>query len=106
MHFSYEDSNGNEKSWYDFSKTFELVIRNMQYEYVDDKNKERFVLKKSLWPTICSGDKKNDIQFPNFDLENRYKTRVFTESEIEDLFMELPMQRRMVRRFLILNINL
>lgn len=86
LHFSYEDSNGNEKSWYDFSKTFELVIRNMQYEYVDDKNKGRFVLKKSLWPTICSGDKKNDIQFPNFDLENRYKTRVFTESEIEDLF--------------------
>lgn len=86
LHFSYEDSNGNEKSWYDFLKTFELVIRNMQYEYVDDKNKERLVLKKSLWPTICSGDDKNDIQFPNFVLENRYKTRVFTESEIEDLF--------------------
>ena len=86
LHFSYEDSNGNEKSWYDFSNTLELVIREMQKKYVDDKNKERLVLKKSLWPTICSGDDKNDIQFPNFDLENRYKTRVFTESEIEDLF--------------------
>lgn len=58
----------------------------MYKEYVDDKNKERLVLKKSLWPTICSGDKKNDIQFPNFDLKNRYKTRGFTESDIEDLF--------------------
>ena len=86
LHFSYEDSNGNEKSWYDFSNTLELVIREMHKKYVDDKNKERLVLKKSLWPTICSGDNKNDIQFPNFDLENRYKTRVFTESEIEDLF--------------------
>ena len=86
LHFSYEDSNGNEKSWYDFSNMLELVIREMQKKYVDDKNKERLVLKKSLWPTICSGDDKNDIQFPNFDLENRYKTRVFTESEIEDLF--------------------
>ena len=86
LHFSYEDGNGNEKSWYDFSNTLELVIREMQKKYVDDKNKERLVLKKSLWPTICSGDDKNDIQFPNFDLENRYKTRVFTESEIEDLF--------------------
>ena len=86
LHFSYEDSNGNEKSWYDFSNTLELVIREMQKKYVDDKNKERLVLKKSLWPTICSGDDKNDIQFPNFDLGNRYKTRVFTESEIEDLF--------------------
>lgn len=86
FHFSYEDSNGNEKSWYDFSNTLELVIREMHKKYVDDKNKERLVLKKSLWPTICSGDDKNDIQFPNFYLENRYKTRVFTESEIEDLF--------------------
>ena len=85
LHFSYEDGNGNEKSWYDFSNTLELVIRNMHNEYVD-KNKEGLVLNKSLWPTICSGDDKNDIQFPNFVLENRYKTRVFTESEIEDLF--------------------
>lgn len=55
-------------------------------EFVDKKNKEGIVLNKSLWPTICSGNEKNDIQFPNFDLGNRYKTRVFTESEIEDLF--------------------
>ena len=86
LHFSYEDGNGNEKNWYDFSKTLELVIRKMYKEYVDDENKEGLVLKKSRWPTICSGDKTNDIQFPNFDLGNRYKTRVFTESEIEDLF--------------------
>lgn len=88
LHFSYEDGNGDEKSWYDFSNTLELVIREMHKKYVEDVkgNKERLVLKKSRWPTICSGDDKNDIQFPNFDLENRYKTRVFTESEIEDLF--------------------
>ena len=85
LHFSYEDDNGDEKCWYDFSNTLELVIRKMHNDYVDT-NKEGLVLKKSRWPTICSGDKKNDIQFPNFDLENRYKTRVFTESEIEDLF--------------------
>lgn len=85
LHFSYENGNGDEKSWYDLSNTLELVIREMQKKYVDT-NKEGLVLKKSLWPTICSGDDKNDIQFPNFILENRHKTRVFTESEIEDLF--------------------
>lgn len=85
LHFSYEDGNGDEKSWYDFFNTFEIVTRKMLKEYVAE-TKGRLVLKKSLWSTICSGDKKNDIQFPNFDLENRYKTRVFTESEIEDLF--------------------
>lgn len=86
LHFSYEDENGHPKSWYDFANSLQLITRNMITEFVDKKNKEGIVLNKSLWPTICSGNEKNDIQFPNFDLENRYKTRAFTESEIEDLF--------------------
>ena len=86
LHFSYEDENGHPKSWYDFANSLQLITRNMITEFVDKKNKEGIVLNKSLWPTICSGNEKNDIQFPNFDLGNRYKTRVFTESEIEDLF--------------------
>ena len=85
IHFSYEDGSGHTKYWYDFSKTFELVTRKMLKEYVAE-TKGGLVLNKNLWHTICSGDKKNDIQFPNFDLENRYKTRGFTESDIEDLF--------------------
>lgn len=85
IHFSYEDGCGHAKNWCDFSKTFELVTRKMLKEYVSE-TKGGLVLNKNLWHTICSGDKKNDIQFPNFDLENRYKTRGFTESEIENLF--------------------
>lgn len=57
----------------------------MLKEYVAETN-GGLVLNKNLWHTICSGDKKNDIQFPNFAWENRYKTRGFTESDIEDLF--------------------
>lgn len=93
LHFSYEDCNGDEKSWYDFSKTFELVTRKMLKEYVAE-TKRGLVLNKNLWHTICSGDKKNDIQFPNFDLENRYKTRGFTESDIEDLFYGVPYAKK------------
>lgn len=85
LHFSYEDGNGDEKSWYDFSNTFELVTQKMLKEYVAETN-GGLVLNKNLWHTICSGDKKNDIQFPNFAWGNRYKTRGFTESDIEDLF--------------------
>lgn len=85
LHFSYEDGNGDEKSWYDFSNTFELVTQKMLKEYVAETN-GGLVLNKNLWHTICSGDKKNDIQFPNFAWENRYKTRGFTESDIENLF--------------------
>lgn len=85
IHFSYEDGYGHAKNWCDFSKTFELVTRKMLKEYVSE-TKGGLVLNKNLWHTICSGDKKNDIQFPDFDLENRYKTRGFTESDIEDFF--------------------
>ena len=85
IHFSYEDGYGHAKNWCDFSKTFELVTRKMLKEYVSE-TKGGLVLNKNLCHTIYSGDKKNDIQFPDFDLENRYKTRGFTESDIEDLF--------------------
>lgn len=85
LHFSYKDGNGDVKSWYDFANSLQLITRKMLKEYVTD-TKEGLVLNKNLWHTICSGDKKNDIQFPNFDLENRYKTRSFSESEIENLF--------------------
>ena len=93
LHFSYEDGNGDEKSWYDFFNTFEIVTRKMLKEYVAE-TKIGLVLNKNLWHTICSGDKKNDIQFPNFDLENRYKTRGFTESDIEDLFYGVPYAKK------------
>lgn len=85
LHFSYEDGNGGNKCWYDFSDTLQLVTRKMLKEYVAE-SKNGLVLNKNLWHTVCSGDKKNDMQFPNFDLSNRYKTRNFTESEVEDLF--------------------
>lgn len=85
LHFSYKDGNGGVKSWYDFVNSLQLITRKMLKEYVAE-TKGGLVLDKNLWHTICSGDKKNDIQFPNFDLENRYKTRGFTESDIEDLF--------------------
>lgn len=88
LHFSYEDGNGHTKKWYEFANSLQLITRKMIKEYVENvkENKERLVLNKSLWSTICSGDETNDIQIPKFDKENRYKTRVFTESEIEDLF--------------------
>ena len=85
LHFSFNDGDGHKKSWYDFSNALQLITRKMIKEYVTE-TEEGLVLNKNLWHTVCSGDKKNDMQFPNFDLSNRYKTRRFTESEIEDLF--------------------
>ena len=38
-----------------------------------------FVLKKTLYKTLCSGDKKNDIQFPGFKRSMVYIFRLLRE---------------------------
>jgi len=44
------------------------------------------VLKKTLYKTLCSGDTQNDIQFPAFTVGNKYKSKGFQDSELQDLF--------------------
>ncbi len=80
FHFSYRG-----KQWYEFTDAFELITKKMLNEFVLQTEKG-FVFQKTLWPTLCSGDKKNDIQFPGFSLSGRYKSRSFTSEEVEDLF--------------------
>lgn len=80
FHFSYRG-----KQWYEFMDAFEIITKKMSNEFVL-QTKNGFVFQKTLWPTLCSGDKKNDIQFPGFSLSGRYKSRSFTSEEVEDLF--------------------
>jgi hypothetical protein len=54
-----------------------------------DSTKNGVVLKKSLYKTLCSGDKKNDIQFPGFSVINKFKSKLFTQDEIQNLFYGL-----------------
>lgn len=86
FHFSYQG-----KQWYEFTDAFEIITKKMSNEFVKKEKfviqtKNVFVFQKTLWPTLCSGDKKNDIQFPGFSLSGRYKSRLFTSEEVEDLF--------------------
>lgn len=90
FHFSYQG-----KQWYEFTDAFEIITKKMSNEFVQKtkfvlQTKEVFVFQKTLWPTLCSGDKKNDIQFPGFSLSGRYKSRSFTSEEVEDLFYAIP----------------
>lgn len=80
FHFSYQG-----KQWYEFMDAYEIITKKMSNEYVL-QTENGFVFQKTLWPTLCSGDKKNDIQFPGFSLSGRYKSRSFTSEEVEDLF--------------------
>lgn len=81
VHFEFP----NNKSWYDYKNDLNLVTEKMLQDFVDD-TENGSVLKKTLYKTLCSGDKKNDIQFPDFKLEAKYKSKGFEDDSILDLF--------------------
>lgn len=89
FHFSYQG-----KQWYEFTDAFEKITRKMLNEFVLPIGRDCFELQKTIWPTLCSGDKKNDIQFPDFSPSGRYKSRYFSSEEIKDLFYAVPYAKK------------
>ncbi len=81
LHFDY-----NGKHWYELKDCFDAVSAKMTEEFVEESKEGGLVLKKSLYKNLCSGDTKNDIQFPNFSLKGKNKARAFTDEEISSLF--------------------
>jgi len=88
IHFNFESNN----HWYNFNEEFAIIknaiFKGFAEEIQIDKNlhSKEFVLNKTLYKTLCSGDNKNDIQFPKFKNTNKYKSRFFNKDEINDLF--------------------
>lgn len=81
VHFEFP----NDKSWYDYKNDLNLATKKMLQDFVDN-TENGLVLKKTLYKTLCSGDKKNDIQFPDFKQEARYKSKGFEDETMLDLF--------------------
>lgn len=81
IHFDY-----NGKHWYELKDCFDAVSAKMTEEFVEEAEDGGMVLKKSLYKNLCSGDTKNDIQFPNFSLKGKKKAKSFTDEEISNLF--------------------
>ena len=81
IHFDYSG-----KHWYELKDCFNAVSSKMTEEFVEQCEDNSFVLRKSLYKNLCSGDPKNDIQFPNFSLKNKNRARSFTNEEISSLF--------------------
>lgn len=73
------------KHWYEtdaFSEINKIMINNFT-EVIDRKG---LVFKSMLYRTLCSGDEKNDRQFPSFTNRNKYKSRLFNTEDIKNLF--------------------
>lgn len=81
IHFEFPDK----LHWYNFEKEMNLLNSKVLSEFVDD-TPNGLVLKKTLYKTLCSGDKKNDIQFPAFIDINKHKAKNFENDSLQDLF--------------------
>lgn len=89
IHFELPDG----KHWYDYKKDFELINKKILSDFVDNVA-NGWVLKKTLYKTLCSGDKKNDIQFPNFELGAKFKSKSFDDDSIQDLFYAIDYSKK------------
>jgi hypothetical protein len=89
IHFDFS----NQQQWYSFAKELEYINSKMLSDFVD-KTSEGLVLKKTLYKTLCSGDKKNDIQFPNFEINAKHKSKSFSDEAIQDLFYSVEFSKK------------
>lgn len=83
LHFDFKD-----KDWYD-NEDIDELNRLMINHFCSEINNERvtgLVFNSLLYRTICSGDEKNDIQFPFFSNLHKYKSRLFSSEDVSDLF--------------------
>jgi len=79
LHFDFEG-----KHWYEIG-VFEDISKIMIDKFTKSVN-HGYVFDSMLYRTLCSGDTKNDIQFPMFLHDNKYKSRVFNEEDVNNLF--------------------
>jgi hypothetical protein len=84
IHFEFP----GKKYWYQYKEDVEAIKTKLLSEFVDTTDRG-VVLKKSLYKTLCSGDKKNDIQFPGFLVSNKHKSKQFRNDTLQDLFYAL-----------------
>lgn len=55
------------------NEIYNIIIDKLKKEIIEVKN-DIIVLSKTIYETLCSGDDKNDLQFPNFTRENSFKS--------------------------------
>lgn len=77
------------------------IVNNKEYE-----GKESIVIDKYIYPTIGTGDDKNDIQFPNFDIASKYKVCSFDNDSFEDFLYADAIRKKIIKRIKGTNIQI
>ncbi len=85
-------------SWHQFDKTFKLIKDKLNSE-ITNISENGFVPTKSIYRTLCSGNDKNDIQFPSFDLGKSFRSFSFkNHDQFEDFLYTGSILNKSFRR--------
>lgn len=79
LHFDFKDSPSGPQ-WYHQADAFDVIKKNLINE-TTQLTSHGLVPSKSIYRTLCSGNDKNDIQFPGFNNEKKYRSFSFRDSE-------------------------
>lgn len=71
-------------NWYE-QFVYDRIICILNNKISEKDGKNNILMSKSIYPTLCSGEIKNDVQFPSFRKKNSYKSFFFTEDSFNDL---------------------
>ncbi|MDD2286565.1 MAG: hypothetical protein PHQ11_14340, partial [Paludibacter sp.] len=97
IHFEFIKDNKC-SSWFQFDNTFKLIKDKLNSE-VTNTSEHGFVPSKSIYRTLCSGNDKNDIQFPTFDLEKSFRSFSFrNHDQFEDFLYSGSILNKSFRR--------
>lgn len=82
IHFEFEE----DLQWYNYRESFQLVTNKLNTELIEIINEnsddQTFIVPfKSIYRTLCSGDKKNDVQTPGFTMNARKKSFFFKSND-------------------------
>lgn len=95
LHFDFSATSLAKKYWYEATEILEIIyeifIDAFAEKVIIDEKNEKYVFNKTLYKTLCSGDSKNDIQFPNFSKAMKYKSGAFDKEQISNLFYGVDM---------------
>jgi hypothetical protein len=97
IHFKFF-KDGKKLNWYQFDTTFDCIKDKLNSE-VTNVTGQGLVPSKSIYRTLCSGNYKNDIQFPSFGIDNSFKSFAFKNKEqFEDFLFTGSILKKPFRR--------
>lgn len=98
LHFDFSATTLDKKYWYEATEILDIIYEIFIDAFAEkvkiDINQEKYVFNKTLYKTLCSGDGKNDIQFPGFSNATKYKSGAFDKNEVSDLFYAIDYASR------------